>query len=487
MISLASHGLVLCFELGGPRHGRDRRRELAYQFIHHLVSWTYRIADWVLPERRHAMRQRRSAIAALAARPGRTLPRRAAVPELFEATGESAVVGLRFAIFIPSFLRGQGGAEKVAGQVAAVLADAGGDVDLFCREPTGPPALYSVPAAVDFRLLDERDDEAIRAWRSRDYDLVIGFGMAHFYRRIATIAELLDAPYVLQECTNPAAMTRLLERRSDAHSKEESYWLRQAVLAQAAAVRFTTPGYAATVEPDIEPCVYPFYNAFRHLEAASRGAAADPARRFICVGAMKNINKNGIAAIRAYCHGGFEEDWELTLYGQNNFSGETERTLQRWPNARVRDAGVERDIEAIYADAWALVIPSYEEGLPNVVVEAFSFGVPCIGFSDCAGVQQLIRHGESGLLVDREDPEQLTAAMRAIADPATRERLAAGARDFAARYFNYETWRRNWLRVAHNAAHGLDRRGDPAVPVARRGDHTAGRWLGLLETYRAIS
>ena len=99
----------------------------------------------------------------------------------------------------------------------------------------------------------------------------------------------------------------------------------------------------------------------------------------------------------------------------------------------MRDRGAVHDIAAIYSQAHALVIPSFVEGLPNVVVEAFSFGVPCIGFSDCEGVAHLVRHQETGLLVDRNDPQGLQNAMQEIADPQVQSSLSAAAFEFARR------------------------------------------------------
>lgn len=49
------------------------------------------------------------------------------------------------------------------------------------------------------------------------------------------------------------------------------------------------------------------------------------------------------------------------------------------------------------------IFPSKYEGFPLALTEAMSIGLPCLGFSNCAGVNELIKDGESGFLAENED------------------------------------------------------------------------------------
>ena len=402
--------------------------------------------------------------------------------------GAKGFPDLKIGIFIPSFLKGPGGAEKVAGQVANVISEAGSTVELFCRAPVGHPPTYSVNESVRIRLLSEQDDRQLERLRRDRFDLIVCFGMAHFYRRVPHIAQMLEAPFVIQECTNPGLMTGLVQKFSDSRSEEDAYWLRQAVLAHASAVRFTNPVYASSVVEQVRPFVYAFHNAFRVPADDRAESDKQPAKKLICVGSFKNDNKNGIAALSAFCAFARRHyDWSLFLYGENNCAGDVARLVKKNPQAIVRDEGVTRDIRRIYGDAHALIIPSYEEGLPNVVVEALSFGVPCIGFRDCEAVAYLINHGENGLLVDREDPEGLERALEAVVDIEARQRMSVGARKFAAEHFNFESWRQDWLQMIGNAANGLNNqlRGQRPIACEEYNDEAV-QWTRLLESFRAV-
>ncbi|MEZ5873892.1 MAG: glycosyltransferase [Hyphomicrobiales bacterium] len=387
----------------------------------------------------------------------------------------------KIAVFIPPFHTGKGGAEKVAGRVAATLAKAGNTVHLYCRpQQAGAPA-YHAEDGVEVRHVFERDDQQIAALRPENYDLVIGFAMRGFYLRIATIARTLGAPFIIQECNNPRFIALNLLGAHLCRGDEDAYWLRQAVFAQAAGVRLTVPHYAESVESEMRPFTYAFYNSF----AAPTPHMKSLAKKLICVGSMKNTQKNGLDAIEAFCE--FSTvcpGWSLHLYGDNKYRTEMENILKRFPDAVVADHGVVHDIDEIYGDAHALLIPSFHEGLPNVVVEAFTYGVPCIGYADCEGVNQLVKDDETGFLLDRTIPGALADAVRRLSDADVRQQLSAGARRFAEENLRLEQWEANWLRLVENAANGLNTRGERQTPIAQeRSEPRSGQWDALLETY----
>ncbi|WP_308815742.1 glycosyltransferase family 4 protein [Sphingomonas sp. GV3] len=88
----------------------------------------------------------------------------------------------------------------------------------------------------------------------------------------------------------------------------------------------------------------------------------------------------------------------------------------------------ERTALASIAAADVLVLPSFMEGLPVVLMEAMALGVPVIA-TRVAGIPELVRDGTSGLLFDPADWQGLADAIaRLAADPALRARLAVAAR-----------------------------------------------------------
>jgi glycosyltransferase involved in cell wall biosynthesis len=76
------------------------------------------------------------------------------------------------------------------------------------------------------------------------------------------------------------------------------------------------------------------------------------------------------------------------------------------------------------------------DGLPNVIQEALALGTPVIS-TDVTGIPEVVRHGETGLLVPQHDAPALAAALeRLLSDSDLRVELATRARRFMEAEFN---------------------------------------------------
>jgi glycosyltransferase involved in cell wall biosynthesis len=85
-----------------------------------------------------------------------------------------------------------------------------------------------------------------------------------------------------------------------------------------------------------------------------------------------------------------------------------------------------------------MVLPSFAEGLPVVLMEAMAKEVACVS-SRIMGIPELIDHGENGLLTAPSDVEDLVVQMeRLILDPELRARLGKKAREKVAAEFRVE-------------------------------------------------
>jgi len=83
--------------------------------------------------------------------------------------------------------------------------------------------------------------------------------------------------------------------------------------------------------------------------------------------------------------------------------------------------------EAYLAIADVLCLPSYREGFGTVVIEAAAMGVPTIG-TNIYGLTDAIVHGETGLLVEPRNVEELSKALeRLLADNQLRISMGAAA------------------------------------------------------------
>ena len=95
---------------------------------------------------------------------------------------------------------------------------------------------------------------------------------------------------------------------------------------------------------------------------------------------------------------------------------------------RVLFTGWRRDLPRIYADLDVLVVSSDNEGTPVAAIEAMASGCPVVATS-VGGVPDVIRHGETGILVPPRSPRELAEGISAVLqDQALRAGLGEKAR-----------------------------------------------------------
>jgi glycosyltransferase involved in cell wall biosynthesis len=70
------------------------------------------------------------------------------------------------------------------------------------------------------------------------------------------------------------------------------------------------------------------------------------------------------------------------------------------------EAGIVKSIEALFEPDGGVV----QDGIPNVLVEAMATGLPVVT-TPVAGIPELVRHGETGLLVPPRDPRRLADSL----------------------------------------------------------------------------
>ena len=122
--------------------------------------------------------------------------------------------------------------------------------------------------------------------------------------------------------------------------------------------------------------------------------------------------------------GSFEEGYKPLM-------GELEQT------GVVKYHGYQSDMKHFYAMADCVVLPSYHEGMSNVLLEAAASGRPLIT-SDIPGCREAVEPGVSGYLCPARDADALYAAMRRFLElpPAQRAAMGAASHDWIARNFD---------------------------------------------------
>lgn len=96
--------------------------------------------------------------------------------------------------------------------------------------------------------------------------------------------------------------------------------------------------------------------------------------------------------------------------------------------------GRRKNLVSVLEKSALLVLPSREEGFGMVLLEAMHVGVPVVA-SETGGIPEIVRNGENGILVERENPDALSAGIiTTLQDAALREKLTSNGRETVKRF-----------------------------------------------------
>jgi glycosyltransferase involved in cell wall biosynthesis len=205
------------------------------------------------------------------------------------------------------------------------------------------------------------------------------------------------------------------------------------------------------------------------LSAATQGAQADWLAEFgiargslVVASAGRFTAEKGqrdlVLAARDVVSG--EPRAHVVLFGDGALRADCEALARDLGLAsHVHFAGFRANVQDYLQHADVVVNPSLSEGLPNVLLEAMSMGRAVVATA-VGGVPELVRDGESGLLVAPAAPQALAAALLSVlGDPALRARLGQGALERVTSGFTFAGQARHLQRVYHDvcaARHAVD-------------------------------
>lgn len=257
----------------------------------------------------------------------------------------------------------------------------------------------------------------------------------HFANSAATVGylvtRLLKMPWSftmhgISETDYPAGL--LLGRKIEA----ASFVVCVSYFGRAQAMRLVTPDHWSKLH--VVRCGLPLSELPKH-------APPGGAKRLIAVGRL-SPEKGQAGLLEAFAAVRRDrDDLELILVGDGPQADRLRAlAVQLGISERVRFAGrlSEADTLGEIAKAHALILPSFMEGLPIVLMEAMAIGTAVIA-SRVAGIPELVEDGQSGLLFTPSNWDELASCIcRLVDDDALREEFAGRGRTKVAAEFDIE-------------------------------------------------
>ncbi len=181
----------------------------------------------------------------------------------------------------------------------------------------------------------------------------------------------------------------------------------------------------------------PFAQAPRQRASVAERYGLDSARPWLLsVAMMREGAKLASYGVLAAALGGLGDlPWQLLLVGDGPARGRVEALFRPLGEDRVRFLGAlpGAALPAIYRSADLYLWPAIHEAFGMAFLEAQAAGLPVVAGRE-RGVPEVVRHGESGLLVPPGDAAAFAAAVRRLlGDAERRSALGRGARDVVLR------------------------------------------------------
>ena len=148
-------------------------------------------------------------------------------------------------------------------------------------------------------------------------------------------------------------------------------------------------------------------------------------------------------------------DWDLRIVGEGSLKNElNKKIISLNLSNRVFITDFTKQIESEYIRADLFVVSSIYESFGLVTAEAMSFGLPCLGFDDCPGTNDLIIHKKTGILVksDKNRCSSLASGLiQLILDKKLRNNLGKSGKEFINTKFSNTEVINSWEHLLYNS------------------------------------
>lgn len=140
-------------------------------------------------------------------------------------------------------------------------------------------------------------------------------------------------------------------------------------------------------------------------------------------------------------------EYELHIYGNGDDESKIQQLIAEFhlENA-IKLMGVTYDSATVYCKARIFVLSSDFEGIPNALMEAMAYGLPCVS-TDCrpGGAALLVQDGSNGYLIPAGNARMLAERLRYLVEtPEVAEQLGNSAKTIS-QTFSQEIIAQRWI------------------------------------------
>ena len=145
-----------------------------------------------------------------------------------------------------------------------------------------------------------------------------------------------------------------------------------------------------------------------------------------------------------------ENDWKLYIIGDGKEYNNLNKLIEE---SKLEDRVIltgyknKEEIEKYMLESSLFLMASISEGLPMVLLEAMSYGVPCIAYHTDSGTGDIIKNNKNGYIINnRNEKEYINKIEQVIKDEKLRTKLGKEAKNTAYE-FSKEKITEKWLKI----------------------------------------
>jgi len=149
------------------------------------------------------------------------------------------------------------------------------------------------------------------------------------------------------------------------------------------------------------------------------------------------------------------EETRLLIIGKGD-PGPYLKLIYNYPSLknRIQFLGKIDDVSQYYLSSFIFVLPSRSEGMSNALLEAMSYGMPCIS-TKVSGSNDLIVHNQNGMLVDIGNDNQLAESiLYLISHKEFANELGKNARETILNYYQIDSVALKYLELYNKTIAG---------------------------------
>jgi GalNAc-alpha-(1->4)-GalNAc-alpha-(1->3)-diNAcBac-PP-undecaprenol alpha-1,4-N-acetyl-D-galactosaminyltransferase len=314
----------------------------------------------------------------------------------------------KIAFLIPSL--GAGGAERVVVSLANKFAD---KYEVFLLVFTKTETVYIIEKSVNIIYLKEKDSPSfsiidaiksniiyvkkiLKTVKKNKIAILIGFTTSVNILTIIS-SKILNKPHLISERNNPEVYVPNVFWKV---LRNLSYPTANQLIVQTDLIKGFYQSFIKENKINIIP------NPVDEILLSKRAEYLERENIILNVGRLDE-NKNQMLLIEVFSNLNLD-NWKLVIVG-DGILRDVYRKLVKNLNIeqKVEFVGNVQNVWDYYNQAKIFAFTSNSEGFPNALLEAMSFGLPCIS-TDCpSGPSEIIKDNENGYLIEVNNREQL--------------------------------------------------------------------------------